>query len=139
MGAATRPFKASSDAAPQRLGYPDHSEPEGAASMITTTTDGVDGKQVTQYLGVVSGEAIMGTNIFRDMFASVRDVVGGRSGGYEKALKEGKDTAMQDMIEEAQLLGADAIVGIDLDYEVIGGDKRTLLMVSANGTAVKLG
>jgi len=107
--------------------------------MIVTTTDGVDGKQVTQYLGVVSGEAIMGTNIFRDIFASIRDVVGGRSGAYEKSLKEGKDTAIQEMIEEAQLLGADAIVGVDLDYEVIGGDSKTMLMVSANGTAVKLG
>lgn len=107
--------------------------------MIVTTTDGIDGKPVTQYLGVVSGEAIMGTNVFRDIFASIRDIVGGRSGAYEKSLKEGKDTAIQEMIEEAQLLGADAIVGVDLDYEVIGGDQKTMLMVSANGTAVKLG
>lgn len=107
--------------------------------MIVTTTDGIDGKQVTQYLGLVSGEAIMGTNLFRDFFASIRDIVGGRSGAYEKSLKEGKDTAIQDMIAEAQLLGADAIVGVDLDYEVIGGDQKTMLMVSANGTAVKLG
>ena len=81
----------------------------------------------------------MGTNLFRDFFASTRDVVGGRSGSYEKSLKEGKDTALQEMIEEAQALGADAIVGVDLDYEVIGGDQKTMLMVSANGTAVKLG
>lgn len=107
--------------------------------MIVTTTDGIDGKPVTQYLGVVSGEAIMGTNVFRDIFASIRDIVGGRSGAYEKSLKEGKDTAIQEMIEEAQMLGADAIVGVDLDYEVIGGDQKTMLMVSANGTAVKLG
>ncbi len=107
--------------------------------MIVTTTDGLDGKPVVQYLGIVSGEAIMGTNLFRDFFASIRDVVGGRSGAYEKSLKEGKDTAIQEMIEEAQALGADAIVGVDLDYEVIGGDSKTMLMVSANGTAVKLG
>jgi uncharacterized protein YbjQ (UPF0145 family) len=107
--------------------------------MIVTTTDGIDGKPVTQYLGVVSGEAIMGTNVFRDIFASIRDIVGGRAGAYETSLKEGKDTALQEMIEEALLLGADAIVGVDLDYEVIGGDQKTMLMVSANGTAVKLG
>jgi uncharacterized protein YbjQ (UPF0145 family) len=101
--------------------------------MIVTTTDGVEGKRVTQYLGVVSGEAVFGANVFRDFFASVRDVIGGRAGGYENVLKDGKTTAISDMMEEAQALGANAIVGIDLDYENIG---QSMLMVSANGTAV---
>ena len=107
--------------------------------MIVTTTDGVEGRRVTAYLGVVTGEAIMGTNIFRDMFAGIRDIVGGRSGSYEKEIKKAKDLALDQMVEEAEALGADAVVGIDLDYEVIGGDKKTLLMAIANGTAVKLG
>jgi len=104
--------------------------------MIVTTTDSIEGCQVSVYLGVVSGECVYGANIFRDFFANVRDVVGGRTGGYEKVLADGKDAALEDMIEEAERLGADAIIGVDLDYEAIG-DK--MLMVSANGTAVKLG
>lgn len=107
--------------------------------MIVTTTDSVDGRAATAYLGVVTGEAIMGTNVFRDMFAGIRDIVGGRSGSYEKEIKKAKDLALEQMTEEAEALGADAIVGVDLDYEVIGGEKRTLLMAIANGTAVKLG
>jgi uncharacterized protein YbjQ (UPF0145 family) len=107
--------------------------------MIVTTTDSVDGRQVAQYLGVVSGDAVLGTNIFKDMFASIRDVVGGRAASYEKVLQEGKDMALADMVERAQALGANAVIGVDLDYEVIGGDNKTLLMVSVNGTAVKLG
>lgn len=107
--------------------------------MIVTTTDGIEGRRVTTYLGVVTGEAIMGTNVFRDMFAGLRDIVGGRSGSYEKEVKKAKDLAVEQMIEEAEALGADAVVGVDLDYEVIGGDKKTLLMAIANGTAVKLG
>ena len=107
--------------------------------MITTTTDGIDGRSVTGYLGIVSGEAIMGANIIKDFLASVRDIVGGRAGSYEKTLKDAKIAAIEDMIEEAKDLGADAIVGVDLDYEVIGGDEKTMLLVSANGTAVKLG
>jgi len=107
--------------------------------MILTTTDGVEGRRVTAYLGLVTGEAIMGTNVFRDLFAGVRDIVGGRSGGYEKEVKRAKDLALQQMAEDAAALGADAVVGVDLDYEVIGGDKKTLLMAIANGTAVKLG
>lgn len=107
--------------------------------MIVTTTDSVDGRTVTAYLGVVTGEAIMGTNLFRDMFAGIRDIVGGRSSAYEKEVKKAKELAVEQMTEEAEMLGADAIVGVDLDYEVIGGDKKTLLMAIANGTAVKLG
>ena len=106
--------------------------------MIVTTTPAIDGRRITAYLGIVTGEAIMGANIFRDIFASVRDIVGGRAAGYEKVMKEGKDTAIGEMVAEAQALGADAIVGCDLDYEVVGGDQRTMLMVSANGTAVTL-
>ena len=107
--------------------------------MIVTTTDGIEGRQVTGYLGVVTGEAIMGTNVFRDMFAGIRDFVGGRSSAYEKEVKKAKDLAIEQMIEEAEAVGADAVVGVDIDYEVIGGDKKTLLMAIANGTAVKLG
>jgi len=106
--------------------------------MIITTTDNIEGRNVARYLGVVSGDAVMGTNVFRDLFAGLRDIVGGRSGAYEKELKRAKELAMEEMIEEAQGLGADAIVGIDLDYEHVGGDGRSMLMVSANGTAVKL-
>ena len=88
--------------------------------MIVTTTEGVNGKEIKQYLGLVSGEAVFGANVFRDLFASVRDIVGGRAGGYEKVLRDGKRTAIDDMIAEARELGANAIVGVDLDYENIG-------------------
>jgi len=101
--------------------------------MIVTTTPSVDGKRITRYLGVVSGETVYGANVFRDFFASIRDIVGGRAGGYENVLKDGKVSALQDMVEEARGLGANAIVGVDLDYENIG---QAMLMVSANGTAV---
>ena len=107
--------------------------------MLLTTTDAVEGRPVTAYLGIVTGEAIMGTNVFKDFFAGISDFVGGRSGSYEKEARKAKDAALEDMMEQAENLGADAIVGIDLDYEVIGGDKKTLLMTIANGTAVKLG
>ena len=106
--------------------------------MILTTTDAIEGRSVSQYLGIVSGEAIMGANIFKDFFASIRDIVGGRSGSYEKAFNSAKDHALEELMEHAATLGADAVIGVDLDYEVIGGDQRTMLMVSANGTAVKL-
>ena len=106
--------------------------------MIVTTTDGVEGRKVAQYLGIVTGEAVMGTNVFRDMFAGIRDIVGGRSGSYQKELRKAKELAMETLLENAQELGADAVVGCDLDYEVIGGDDKTMLMVVANGTAVKL-
>jgi uncharacterized protein YbjQ (UPF0145 family) len=106
--------------------------------VFVTTTSGIDGRSVKDYLGIVSGEAIMGTNIFRDMFAAVRDIVGGRSLAYEKELKAAKELALEELQAEAGALGAQAIVGVSLDYEVVGGDKRTLLMVSAVGTAVTL-
>ncbi|TAN46300.1 MAG: YbjQ family protein [Rhodospirillales bacterium] len=105
--------------------------------MIVTTTDSVEGKKIVSYLGLVSGEAVQGTNLFKDLFAGIRDIVGGRSGAYENELRKAKDTAIGEMIEEAKALGADAVVGVDLDYQAIGGDAKTLLMVSVNGTAVK--
>jgi uncharacterized protein YbjQ (UPF0145 family) len=104
--------------------------------MLISTTDSIEGRKITQYLGVVSGDAVMGTNMFRDMFAGLRDIVGGRSGSYEKELKRAKALAIEEMVEEAQELGADAIIGVDLDYEHLGGENRSMLMVSANGTAV---
>jgi uncharacterized protein YbjQ (UPF0145 family) len=107
--------------------------------MIITTTDSVEDKRITGYLGIVCGSAVMGTNIFRDMLASVRDIVGGRSGSYETILNDAKNAALADLQAQAAQLGADAIVGVDLDYETIGGDGKTMLIVSANGTAVKLG
>jgi uncharacterized protein YbjQ (UPF0145 family) len=106
--------------------------------MIITTTDQVEGRRVIEYLGVVTGEAIIGVNVFRDFFAGIRDIVGGRSGGYQNALKEAREHAMADMQDAAKRLGADAVVGIDLDYEVLGKENG-MLMVSINGTAVRLG
>ncbi|SBW09569.1 conserved hypothetical protein [uncultured Alphaproteobacteria bacterium] len=110
-----------------------------ADAVMITTTDGIQDHKVSAYLGIVSGEAIMGTNLFKDFFAGIRDVVGGRAGGYEKALREAKELALREMREEAYNLGAHAVVAVDLDYEVIGGDDKTMLMVSANGTAVRYG
>lgn len=106
--------------------------------MIISTTESIEGRRIAGYLGVVSGDAVMGTNVFRDMFAGLRDIVGGRSGSYEKELKKAKRLALEEMVEEAEELGADAVVGVDLDYEHLGSDNRSMLMVSANGTAVKL-
>jgi uncharacterized protein YbjQ (UPF0145 family) len=107
--------------------------------MILTTTDSIDGQKIVQYLGIISADVVMGTNFMRDFFASVRDVVGGRSGSYEKVFTEAKQEALDDLAEKAKSMGANAVIGIDLDYEIIGGDQKTLLMVTANGTAVKLG
>jgi uncharacterized protein YbjQ (UPF0145 family) len=105
--------------------------------MITTTTSSIEGRQITQYLGLVSGEAVMGANIFRDLFAGIRDIVGGRSGSYENVLRGGRDQALSEIIEEGQRLGADAIVGIAIDYEAIGASD-SMMMVVISGTAVKL-
>ena len=107
--------------------------------MIVTTTNSVEGRRIGTYLGVVAGQAVLGTNVFRDFFAGIRDIVGGRSGAYEKELRRAKKMAIEEMEEEARELGADAILGVDLDYEHIGTGERSMLMVSANGTAVKLG
>lgn len=103
--------------------------------MILSTTNSIEGKKVVKYLGLVSGDAILGANIFRDFFASVRDIVGGRSAAYEKELRRAKNIALDEMQEQAKSLGANAIVGIDIDYETIGTNS-SMLMVSANGTAV---
>jgi uncharacterized protein YbjQ (UPF0145 family) len=103
--------------------------------MLLTTTSHLEGKPVTQYLGVVTGEAIIGANVFRDMFATVRDIVGGRSATYERGLAEARETAMAEMQQRAQQLGANAVIGIDLDYEVLG-QNNGMLMVSVSGTAV---
>jgi uncharacterized protein YbjQ (UPF0145 family) len=105
--------------------------------MIVTTTNTVDGRPVQQYFGVVTGEAILGANVFRDVFASIRDIIGGRSGSYEKVLRDARDMAIEEMTEEARRRGADAVIGVDLDYETIG-DTGSMLMVSASGTAVRL-
>ena len=106
--------------------------------MIVTTTDSVEGRLITRYHAIVSGEAVVGTNIFRDLIAGFTDLVGGRSGGYEKELRNAKDMAIKEMAAEARTLGADAVVGVDLDYEHIGGGNKSMLMVTASGTAVSL-
>jgi len=105
--------------------------------MILTTTHTLENKNITEYLGLVSGEAIIGANLFKDLFASITDIVGGRSGSYESVLKEAKENALKEIEENAQRLGANAVVGIDLDYETIG-NRGSMLMVSASGTAVKV-
>lgn len=106
--------------------------------MIVTTTSEVPGREVNEILGVAAGEAILGVNMFRDLFAGIRDIIGGRSGGYQKALREARDHAMEDMMAEAKEMGADAVIGIDIDYENIDGGNGSMLMVSCNGTAVRL-
>jgi uncharacterized protein YbjQ (UPF0145 family) len=103
--------------------------------MELTTTPSMEGRKITRYCGVVAGEAVLGANIFKDMFASVRDIVGGRSGTYEKELCKARQIALDELSEQARELGANAVVGIDLDYEVLG-EKNGMLMVSASGTAV---
>jgi uncharacterized protein YbjQ (UPF0145 family) len=103
--------------------------------LATTAPDGIS---LTQYLGVVNGEAIIGANIFRDMFSSVRDVVGGRAGGYERSLKSARDAALEDMIASAKEMGANGIIGIDFDYEVLG-ETNGMMMVAVSGTAIKIG
>ncbi len=104
--------------------------------LATVVPDG-NGARVEKFLGIVNGEAIIGANIFRDVFSSVRDVVGGRAGGYERALSGARDAALDDMMEAARELGADGIVGIDFDYEVLG-ETNGMMMVAVSGTAVKM-
>lgn len=106
--------------------------------MIITTTNNVEGKAIQAYYGVVIGEAIMGANVFKDLFASIRDIVGGRSGAYEAELTKARRVAFDEIRREAEALGANAIVGVDLDYEVVG-QKGSMLMVSISGTAVRIG
>ena len=103
--------------------------------MLTTTTPNIEGKRITKYYGIVSGETIIGANLFRDLFASVRDIVGGRSSSYEEVLREAKNTALREMEGNAMRLGANAVIGVDLDFETVGGNS-SMLMVTASGTAV---
>ncbi|HEX9657222.1 MAG TPA: heavy metal-binding domain-containing protein [Bacteroidota bacterium] len=105
--------------------------------MLLVTTPSVDGKKVSHYLGIVSGEAILGANIFKDFFAGIRDIVGGRSAAYEEELRKAKDIALAEMAEQAKMMGGNAVLGVDLDYETIGAN-GSMLMVSASGTAVQL-
>ncbi|MDQ3996852.1 MAG: heavy metal-binding domain-containing protein [Gemmatimonadota bacterium] len=105
--------------------------------MIVVTTPSMEGRRITKYLGLVTGDAILGANIFRDLFAGIRDIVGGRSAAYEKELRSAKRIALVEMMDEATELGANAVVGVDLDYETIEmGSGGGMLMVSATGTAV---
>lgn len=103
--------------------------------MIVTTTPTIEGKHIVAYHGIVTGETIIGTNFMKDLFAGIRDFVGGRSGSYENVLREGKEIALQEMQDRAEQMGANAIVGVDLDYETVGGS-GSMLMVTASGTAV---
>ena len=106
--------------------------------MLVTTTPSVEGRRITRYCGVVCGEAIMGANIFKDLFAGIRDIVGGRSATYERELQRAREIALKELEDRAAALGANAVVGVDLDYEVMGRENG-MLMVSASGTAVVLG
>ena len=105
--------------------------------MLVSTTNSIEGRRITAYKGIVAGEAVMGANIFRDLFASIRDIVGGRSGSYEKELSKARAIAIEEMSVEAAALGANAVIGVDIDYETVG-DKSSMLMVTAAGTAVTL-
>ncbi len=105
--------------------------------MLITTTNTIEGRKVTKYIGLVSGETIIGANIFKDLFAGIRDIVGGRSGSYERVLREGKNTAVSEMQQQAMAMGANAIIGVDLDYETVGAG-GSMLMVTSTGTAVIL-
>jgi uncharacterized protein YbjQ (UPF0145 family) len=104
--------------------------------VILTTTPGVEGRAIDRYLGIVTGEAILGANIFKDLFAGIRDIVGGRSGAYEEELRRARQIAFDELASWAQQMGADAVIGIDIDYETVG--QGSMLMVTASGTAVKL-
>jgi len=107
--------------------------------MLTTTTPSIEGYEIVEYLGLVTGEAILGANIFKDFFAGIRDIVGGRSAAYEQELRKARDIALQEMTEEAERLGANAVLGVDLDYETLQvGQTGGMLMVSVSGTAVRV-
>lgn len=103
--------------------------------MILSTTPQIEGHSIRQYMGIVTGETIIGANIFKDFFAGIRDIVGGRSSSYEEVLREAKDTSLKEMSSRAQMLGANAVIGIDIDYETIGAN-GSMLMVATSGTAV---
>jgi uncharacterized protein YbjQ (UPF0145 family) len=117
---------------------PHAAETLGPDDTVSTTTS-IDGRPVSEYVGVVTGEAVLGANVFRDLFAGLRDIVGGRSAGYERSLRQARETAIGEMVAEAQQLRAEAVIGVDVDYESIQlGQGGSMLMVSASGTAVKL-
>jgi uncharacterized protein YbjQ (UPF0145 family) len=105
--------------------------------MLVSTTHSIEGRRIVEYKGLVAGEAILGANLFRDLFASIRDIVGGRSGAYERVLKEARQTAVDEMTAEAESLGANAVIGVVIDYETVG-QNGSMLMVTAAGTAVKI-
>lgn len=105
--------------------------------MIVTTTALIDGKTISEYKGIVTGEAILGANIFRDMFAGIRDIVGGRSAAWEKEIRRARQIALDEMEEQAVAMGANAVIGVDLDYEVVG-QNGSMMMVTASGTAVRI-
>jgi uncharacterized protein YbjQ (UPF0145 family) len=105
--------------------------------MLVTTTNAIEGRRIIEYKGLVAGEAILGANLFRDLFASIRDIVGGRSGSYEKVLGDARQTAIGEMTDKAAALGANAVIGVDLDYETVGSN-GSMLMVTAAGTAVRV-
>ena len=111
--------------------------PWGERKMIISTTPVIEGHQVAEYLGLVSGETIMGANIFRDFFAGIRDIVGGRAGSYEKVLRDGREQAVEEMVAEAKARGANAVVGVNLNYSALGASD-SMLMVAVSGTAVRL-
>ena len=104
--------------------------------MLLTTTPNIQGREITQYFGIVSGETIIGANLFKDFFAGIRDIVGGRASSYESVLKEAKESALREMRDQAARMGANAVIGIDLDYETVGAN-GSMLMVTAAGTAVR--
>jgi len=108
----------------------------GDGDILVVTTPNIEGTRIVRYFGIVSGEAIMGANIFKDFFAGIRDIIGGRSGAYEDELRKAKTVALEEMVQQARALGANAIVGVDLDYESIGTDRGGMLMVTAAGTAI---
>ena len=104
--------------------------------MLLTTTPSIHGREITQYFGIVSGETIIGANLFKDFFAGIRDIVGGRASSYESVLREAKESALQEMSDQAARMGANAVIGIDLDFETVGAN-GSMLMVTAAGTAVR--
>ena len=106
--------------------------------MIISTTTSIEGRPVRDYVGIVTGEAILGANIFKDLFAGIRDIVGGRSGAYEEELRKARTIALEELPAAASQMGADAVIGVDLDYETVG-QGGSMLMVTASGTAVRLG
>jgi uncharacterized protein YbjQ (UPF0145 family) len=105
--------------------------------MLTTTTNTLQGHEINEYLGIVTGEAIIGANIFKDFFASITDIIGGRSGSYERSLKKAQNIALEELERRAEDMGANAVIAIDIDYETIG-EKASMLMVTASGTAVRI-